>query len=114
MAQQDMEQPTKKKSPDNIPPTGEEPEKKKPGLNIYWIYGLIFISIISYTLFRGVNSDGFATDKLKFYEMVKQGDVESIKTIRNQKLVRVFLNKDSVKNKAARYKQLLNTPEDDK
>jgi AFG3 family protein len=114
MAQQDMDQPTKKKSPDNIPPTGEEPEKKKPGLNIYWIYGLIFISIISYTLFRGVNSAGFATDQLKFYEMVKQGDVESIKTIRNQKLVRVFLNKDSVKNKAARYKELLNTPEDDK
>ena len=114
MAQQDMDQSSKRKTPGNTPSSGEEPEKRKPGLNIYWIYGLIFLSIISYTLFRGVNSSGLPTEQLKFYEMVKQGDVSMIKTIRNQKLVRVFLKKDSVEKKAALYKQLLNSPEDEK
>ncbi|RYY71632.1 MAG: ATP-dependent zinc metalloprotease FtsH [Chitinophagaceae bacterium] len=101
-----MDQPTKRKNPENIPPIGEEPEKKK-GLNIYWIYGIIFLSIISYTLFRGTSSGGIETDQQKFYEMVKQGDVDTIKTIRNQKLVRVFVKRDSILRKAALYKQLL-------
>ncbi|RYY48333.1 MAG: ATP-dependent zinc metalloprotease FtsH [Chitinophagaceae bacterium] len=102
-----MDQPSKRKNPDNIPPMGDDPEKKK-GLNIYWIYGIIFLSIISYTLFRGASSSGIETDQQKFYEMIKQGDVDTIKTIRNQKLVRVFLKRDSVIKKAALYKSYFN------
>ncbi len=46
--------------------------------------------------------------------MVKQGDVEKIKTIRNKKMVRVFLNKDSLEQKAVLYSQLLNDKQDEK
>ncbi len=113
MAQQNMNQGSKRKiNPDNIPPI-EDP-KKKNKFNIYWIYGIIFISIVAYNLFRGVSSAGIETGQQKFYDMVKQGDVEKIKTIRNKKLVRIFLNKDSLVKKAAYYKTLLNDKEDPK
>src|ERR1700712_4476683 len=96
MAQQNMNQPKRKISPENIPGQGEDPQKKKSKFNIYWIYGIVFLSIIAYNMYRGVNSPGVETDQQKFYEMLKQGD-EKIKTIRNKKLVRIFINKDSLK-----------------
>ncbi|MFT3909958.1 MAG: ATP-dependent zinc metalloprotease FtsH [Ferruginibacter sp.] len=114
MAQQNMNQPKRKISPDNIPGQGEDPQKKKSKFNIYWIYGIVFLSIIAYNMYRGVNSTGVETDQQKFYEMLKQGDVEKIKTIRNKKLVRVFINADSLKNKALLYTGLLNDKQDDK
>jgi hypothetical protein len=46
--------------------------------------------------------------------MVKQGDVEKIKTIRNKKLVRVFLYRDSLLNKPGIYSKLLYDKEDKK
>ncbi len=95
----------------NTPPTGEDP-KKKSRVNIYWVYGLILIAVVGYTLVRGVNAAGSDTDIQKYKTMLLQGDVEKIKTIRNKKIVRVFLNTDSVKNKAALYKQLLYDKED--
>ena len=103
----------RKYSPENNP-IGSDPKKKKPRFNAYWIYGLIFISIVGYSLIKGVNSAGIQTDQQKFYEMVKQGDVEKIKTIRNKKIVRVFVHPDSLVKKAATYKQLLNTKEEEK
>ena len=103
-----MSQSNNKNTPQgNIPPMGEDPQKKKSKFSIYWIYGFIFLAIITYNLFRGVNSSGIETDQQKFYEMLKQGDVDEIKTIRNKKLVRIFLNPDSLKNKPAVYGQLL-------
>jgi len=103
-----MSQSNNKNTPQgNIPPMGEDPQKKKSKFSIYWIYGFIFLAIITYNLFRNVNSSGIETDQQKFYEMLKQGDVDEIKTIRNKKLVRVFLNPDSLKNKPAVYGQLL-------
>ncbi len=110
-----MNQPNSKRkiSPDNVPGS-EDPLKKKNKFNIYWIYGILFLSIIAYNMYRGVNSTGLETDQQKFYEMLKQGDIEKIKTIRNKKLVRIFLNKDSLKNKASLYRQLLNDKQDDK
>ena len=103
----------KKISPENTPPTGEDPQKKNK-FNIYWIYGIIFLSIIVFNYFRGVNSAGIETDQQKFYQMVKQGDVEKIKTIRNKKIVRIFINPDSLKNKAGYYRAALNDKQDDK
>ncbi len=103
-----MSQSNNKNAPQgNVPPVGEDPEKKKSRFNIYWIYGIVLLFLISYNVFRGVNSTGIETDQQKFYEMLKQGDVDEIKTIRNKKLVRVFLFADSLKNKPALYNQLL-------
>ena len=106
MNQQD---PNKKYGPDNTPPNGggEDPLKKKSKFNIYWIYGILFIAIIAWNMARNVNSAGVETDQQSFYEMIKQGDVEKVKTIRNTKRVRVFLNKDSLTKKVDFYSQLL-------
>ena len=110
-----MNQNNKRKlPPDNIPPMGDDPQKKKNRFNIYWIYGIIILSIIAYNVVRGVNTAGVETDQQKFYEMVKQGDVEKIKTIRNKKIVRVFINKDSLSKKGGFYRQLLRDPEDER
>jgi len=46
--------------------------------------------------------------------MVLQGDVVMMKTIRNKKIVRVFVNTDSLKAKVAFYKQALNVKREDK
>lgn len=108
-----MNQPnSSKRKPDGTPP--EDPQRKKNKFNIYWIYGIFFLAIIAYNLFRGVNSAGVETDQQKFYEMVKQGDVEKIKTIRNKKIVRIFVNKDSLARKADFYRALLKDPQDEK
>ena len=101
--------------PDNSnSPLGDNPQKKKNKFNIYWIYGVVFLFIISYNLFRGVSTGGVETDQQKFYAMLKQGDVEEIKTIRNKKIVRVFINKDSLNNKSELYGQLLNDKQEPK
>jgi len=111
-----MNQPSNSKrkiSPDGIPPV-DDPQKKKNKFNVYWIYGIIFLSLIAYNLVRNVNSTGVQTDQQKFYEMIKQGDVEKIKTIRNKKIVRIFLNKDALKTKEALYRSLLSDPQEEK
>ncbi|WP_462221801.1 ATP-dependent zinc metalloprotease FtsH [Ferruginibacter sp.] len=109
MAKNNMNQQNanKKFGPDGTPPTGEEP-KKKNRLNIYWIYGIIFVGLIAYNMFRGVSTEGIATNKLKFYEMVKQGDVEKILIVSNKtpSIVKVFLKPESIKANDSFYKAL--------
>jgi AFG3 family protein len=109
MNQQDSK---RKFNPDNIPPKGDD--KKKPKFNIYWVYGIIFLTIIAWNFYRTVDSAGIETDQQKFYTMVSQGDVVKMKTIRNKKIVRVFINKDSLVAKAAMYKAILNVKPEDK
>ena len=98
-----IQQNSKKGSPEN---PSEEP-KRKNKFNIYWIWGIILLTMLVYNFFRNVNPAGVETDQQKFYTMMKQGDVEKIKTIRNKQLVRVYLNPDSIKNKSALYSELL-------
>ena len=96
----------KKINPNNV--NGENgPQKNKPRLNIYWLYALAFIALIGYNFLRGVNNAGVETEQVRFKEMLKHGDVDKIKTIRNKKLVRIFLNSDSIKAKQAYYKAII-------
>ena len=111
MNQQDNK---RKFNPDNIPPKGDDSNKKKPKFNIYWIYGIIFLTIIAWNLYRNVDSAGIEVDQQKFYTMVLQGDVVKMKTVGNKEIVRVFVNKDSLNAKAAFYKQALNLKPEDK
>lgn len=98
-----MIQQNNKKRPENTP---EDP-KKKSKFNIYWIWGIILLTMLVYNFLRNVNPAGVETDQQKFYTMVKQGDVEKIKTIRNKQLVRVWVNPDSMRTKTALYQDLL-------
>jgi len=104
----------RKFNPDNIPPKGDDPKAKKPRFSIYWVYGIVFLTIIAWNVFRTVSSAGIETDQQKFYQMVLQGDVVKIKTIGNKEIVRVFVQPDSLKNKAAFYKAFLNVKSGDK
>jgi hypothetical protein len=116
MAQKNMNQQdsNRKINPDNIPPKGDDPKNKKPRFSIYWVYGIVFLTIIAWNLFRTVSSAGIETDQQKFTQMVLQGDVAKMKTIRNKKIVRVFINTDSLKAKTDYYKRVLNLKPDDK
>ncbi len=98
--------------PNSGEPKGDGPKKNK--FSIYWVYGIIFVAMIAWNLMRNVSSVGMETNQQSFYSMVQQGDVESITIIRNKDLVRVNLNKDSVSNKAAFYRSLLNTADNPK
>lgn len=100
----------RKSNNDPFIPEDGAPRSNRPRFNIYWVYGLIFAVIVGYNLFRGVSSAGVEINQLRFVEMVKQGDVEKIKTIRNKKLVRVFLKKDVLQKRADFYKQALESP----
>jgi cell division protease FtsH len=90
----------------NLNGTDEDP-KKRPKFNIYWIYGLLFASIIAYNAYKGVNPSGVETDIEAFKEIVKKGDVNEIKIIRNKKIVRVFINKDSIAMSPQFYNSIL-------
>ncbi len=111
MNQQDSK---RKFNPDNIPPKGDDSNKKKPRFNIYWIYGIIFLTIIGWNFFRTVSSAGIETDQQQFYKMVTNGDVVKMKTIGNKEIVRVFIQPDSLKNKSDYYRQALNKKPEDK
>jgi cell division protease FtsH len=96
----------RKPNPNNIP-TGDDQSKNKNRFNIYWVYGLVFAAIVGYNLFKSTSNTGVETDQIKFNEMVKQGDVDKIKTIRNKKIVRVFLKNGVLTSKQAYYGEIL-------
>ena len=82
------------------PSTGDENQSKnKNRFNIYWIYGIVFAAIIGYNFLRTATGTGVETNQVKFTELIKQGDIEKITTIRNKKIVRIFIKKDSLQNK---------------
>lgn len=110
MAEENKTNNNRKANPDPFNPEDGSPRSGRPRFNIYWVYGLIFAVIVGYNLFRGVSSAGVEINQLRFVEMVKQGDVEKIKTIRNKKLVRVFLKKDALQKRAEFFKQALESP----
>ncbi len=108
MAEDKKSETNRKLNPNNIPPTGDDTSKNKNRFNIYWIYGIVFASIVGYNLYRGGSSTGIETNQIKFTEMVKQGDVDKITTIRNKKIVRIFVKKDSLDKKQSFYRDALN------
>ena len=82
MAEDKKPVPKRKFNPDNIPPIGDDNQQKnKNRFNIYWVYGLVFAGILVYNFTRTFTTAGVETNQIKFTELVKQGDIESIKTI---------------------------------
>ncbi|MES2430445.1 MAG: ATP-dependent zinc metalloprotease FtsH [Bacteroidota bacterium] len=105
MAEQNNQPDANKKfGPNNTPLNDENQPKNKPKFNIYWIYAIAFAGIMTYSFYRSSTNAGLETDQLKFTEFVRQGDVDKIKTIRNKKIVRVFLKQDSINKRSDYYK----------
>ncbi len=116
MAQNDKNQNDlgRKYGPENQPPTGDDPQKKKTRFNVYWIYGIIFVAIVGYNLVRNVSERGIEINQQNFYEILRNGDIDTdlakprqktgVVVIRNKKIVKVYIKKDSLIKKAALYK----------
>ena len=69
--------------------------QNKNSFNQYWIYGGIIFMFLLMNLFSGsAGSDTSSTTPSKFFEYVKDGDVEKIDII-NKRQVKVFLTKDA-------------------
>jgi cell division protease FtsH len=113
----------RKYNPDNFPPKGDDQQKKKPRFNIYWVYGIIFLSIIGWNLYRTVGSVGVEMNQQNLYELLKADciaqdpklnkDKTGIVVVSNKEIVRIFLNKDSLRKNDSLIKSLINQPEYD-
>lgn len=87
--------------------TPEEDPKKRPKLSIYWVYGIIFALIIGYNLYRSTSaSNGVEIKDTDFYTMLRQGDIDQIKTVGNKKLVRVFINPQKLDSDATYFQKV--------
>src|SRR5665647_2680708 len=92
--------------PPGTPPDGDDP-KKKPRLSIYWVYGIIFAVIIGYNLYRGsMGGSGVEINDINFYTMLRNGDVDQIKTVGNKKLVRVSINPQKLDSDASYFQSV--------
>jgi cell division protease FtsH len=110
-----MSQPNNNIPSGNRQPMGDDPQKKKSKFNIYWIYGIVFIAMISYNLLRRVDVDGIEIRYPNQYqEMLRNGDIKSIKIISNKKLVRVNVSNDSMVKKSYYYKPIVAPNNDQK
>jgi cell division protease FtsH len=106
MAQEEYKKTQRKINSNNIPGPDDD-QKKRPKLSIYWIYGLIFAAIVGYNLFKQTNAAGVETNIEAFKQIAKEGDVNEIKIIRNKKIVRVSISKDSLAKKPLLYNNVL-------
>ena len=96
----------KRLNPANNNGTEDDP-KRRPRISIYWIYGFIFAAIIGYNLYKTTNGgSGAEIVNTQFFAMLKQGDVDQIKTVGNKKIVRIFINQQALENKATFYKNV--------
>jgi AFG3 family protein len=96
----------RKLNPNSMPPgPDEDPKKVRPKLSIYWVYGIIFAVIIGYNLYRtSTGGSGVEINNTDFYTMLRQGDVEQIKTVGNKKLVRVTINSQKLDSEQGYFK----------
>lgn len=106
----------RKMGPDNIPPNGEDP-KKKNKFSIYWIYGIILIAIIGYTLIRDVSGAGVEMNQKYLETLIQSGDIDQdlkkdkektgIVVVKNKDIVRIYVKKESVQSKDSFYKSIV-------
>lgn len=71
--------------------------KKKPKFNIYWIYGMIAVILLSYTFLGNFNASSVSIPASEFwYKMMTARDVERVEIVTNKSLVRVYIVRDSL------------------
>lgn len=76
------------------PPLGDGP--KLPKFNLYWVYGLIAISLLAANFFQMAPEVRPTTEQEFKQVMLSNGDVERIDLVQNKELVRVYIKPDSV------------------
>lgn len=80
----------------NKPPAtgkpGGNPSPKPPG-NLYWIYGVILLFILVSFFFLPDRNEGAERTVSQVEQLVKEGKVEKVVVITNEKYAEIFLNK---------------------
>jgi len=77
---------------------GDDPQRKGPRFNIYWVYGIIAAILIGFQVFGSMTPEAKVIDELEFRNnMLAQGDVAKLVTLRNKNVVRVYVKADSLK-----------------
>ena len=74
-------------------PLGDGP--KLPKFNIYWIYGIIALSLLSARFFQ-MAPDVNNISHNEFVKLMASGDVEKYVKVENKKVVRIYIKADSV------------------
>ncbi|MEO6837371.1 MAG: ATP-dependent zinc metalloprotease FtsH [Ginsengibacter sp.] len=86
----------------------DDPKKQKPKGGIYWVYGILFALLIGFQFYRSASpSNGAEIKDTDFFTMLRQGDVDQIKTVGNKKLVRVFINPQKLDSDASYFRGVL-------
>lgn len=97
MAQQDNN--NSPKSPSNEPGGGNNNNlfSKGPKFNIYWIYGLIALSLIAFSQFGRFSPEMATISQQEVFDnIIAKGDVDKIDQIDNKNLVRIYIKPDSI------------------
>lgn len=76
----------------------DKSQKKGPRFSIYWVYGIVALTLVIVQLFRGATPSATIITDLKFRnEMLSSNDIQKLELVRNKDVVRVYVNKDSLK-----------------
>ena len=85
----------------------EDPQRRGPRFNIYWIWGIIAAILVSINFFSPFSPDAKEISQKEFQQMLLNNDVDKIAIISNKNQVRVYLkqaavNKPEYKDKLSR------------
>ncbi len=89
------------------PQREEDPQRKGPRFNIYWVWGIIAAVLVSINFLNPFSPDAKEISQKEFQQMMLNNDVERIAIINNKNQVRVYLkssaaNKPEYKDKMSR------------
>jgi cell division protease FtsH len=76
--------------------TNKKGGPKLPKFNIYWIYGLIALSLIYAPRFFQMAPDTSVISRNEFVKLMTSGDVEKFVKIENAKVVRIYIKPESI------------------
>src|SRR5215218_5221033 len=76
---------------------GDAP-KRGPRFNIYWVWGIVAVVLLSVNIFSPFSPDAKDIDLQEYQTMLRKGDVERTVIIPNKNQVRVYLKKEAVTN----------------
>jgi cell division protease FtsH len=68
-----------------------QPVKKGPRFNIYWVYAIILALLIGFSMFNTFSGNTAKVSQLDFQNMIVKGEVAKYIVIENRKNVKVFL-----------------------
>ena len=78
------------------PQREDDPQRKGPRFNIYWVWGIIAAVLVSINFFSPFSPDAKEISQKEFQQMLTNNDVDKIAIINNKNQVRVYLKPSAV------------------